>query len=94
MRQTAVVPTKSARGRLRLGLITSLPVKVTLFQASEENSGPTSATETSVKVARSQCAPCQNPCAEEAGTGWPKAHQMPSTTTPSSAATFKTVKTF
>ena len=65
--QTAVVPMKSARGRLRLGLITSLPVKVTLFQASEENSGPTSATETNVKVARSQCAPCQNPCAEEAG---------------------------
>src|ERR1035437_5680156 len=94
MMETAVVPTKSETGRLRLGLITSPPVKVTLFHASEENSGPTMATETRVKVAKSQFAPCQNVCPADAGTGWLKAHQMPSATTPIRAATFKTVKTF
>ena len=69
MMQTVVVPTKRETGRLRLGFITSPPVKVTLFQASDENRGPTIATDTTVTVAISQFAPCQKPWMEEAGTG-------------------------
>src|ERR1017187_8405116 len=94
MMETAAVPTKSDKGRLRLGLITSPPVKVTLFHASDENNGPTNATETNVSVAISQLAPCQNPCVGVDGTGWLNAHQTPSTITPMRAATLRTVKTF
>ena len=41
---TAPVPSASASGRLRFGFLTSPAVKVTLFQASAENSEPTCAT--------------------------------------------------
>src|SRR3954470_18477759 len=45
---TIATPSASDRGRLRLGFRTSPAVKVTLFQASEENSDPTIATPTSL----------------------------------------------
>ena len=44
------VPRASDSGRLRLGLITSPAVKVTLFQASAENKDPTWATAKMVSV--------------------------------------------
>ena len=45
--ETMATPRARDSGRLRLGLRTSPAVKVTLFQASEENREPTMATPTS-----------------------------------------------
>src|SRR5438874_11105359 len=47
---TTPVPMTSDSGKLRLGLITSPAVKVTLFQASAENNEPTWATASIVRV--------------------------------------------
>ena len=47
---TAPVPSASESGRLRCGFFTSPAVKVTLFQASEENSDPTCETARMVSI--------------------------------------------
>jgi hypothetical protein len=47
---TTPVPNASESGKLRLGFFTSPAVKVTLFQASAENSEPTCATARIVRV--------------------------------------------
>src|SRR5207253_481916 len=88
----------SARGRLRFGLTTSEPANVTLFQASEEKSGPTSATQTIVTVARLQGTPCQEYLTSGVDTACAECglvtHQMPSAMIPSSAPTLSTVNMF
>ena len=67
-KSTVAANPNNASGKLRFGLTISLPVKVRLFQASEENSGPTMATEIMANVARFQCTPphilCPWICAE------------------------------
>src|SRR5215472_7013588 len=85
------VPTSSDKGKLRFGFRTSAPVKVTLFHASEENRGPTRATEMMVRVVTSQGVP-QKPA--DRGASWLLLHQTPSPMIPSRAATLRLVKMF
>src|SRR5271170_7430047 len=59
---TTPVPSASDSGRLRLGFFTSPAVKVTLFQASAENSDPTWATARIVRTPTSATGPPTPTC--------------------------------
>ena len=103
------MPSASDSGRLRLGFFTSPAVKVTLFQASAENSEPTCATASIVSVPtmttgrrpdlngvqRAQSRIVPEVRAKIRGQRLRIAPQQnPNTTSPSSAETFAVVKIF
>src|SRR6185437_12389565 len=96
---TVPVPSARESGRLRLGLITSPAVKVTLFQASAENRDPTWATATRVSAPASVgVAPWRSrqkfaPKFAATATAF-RPSTMPTKIRPSSAATFAEVKAF
>ena len=87
-------PSASESGRLRRGLRTSPAVKVTLFQASEENSEPTMATPTSRTESKFQPALRQKSVKLLATAAGLRPTRKPAPTRPSSAPILANVKTF
>ena len=92
--ETMATPRASESGRLRRGLRTSPAVKVTLFQASEENSAPTMATPTRRTVSKFHPAPRQKSVKLALTAAGLRPSRNPKPTRPSSAATLAKVKTF
>src|SRR5215471_17311560 len=91
---TIATPSARESGRFRLGLRTSPAVKVTLFQASEENSDPTIATPTSRTVSRLHELLRQKASKFEATAAGLRPTRKPAAISPRIAATFATVNTF